>query len=72
MALGGWIGGIIFDTTGSYNIALILSVAASLGGMLSIALLESPNKLLIPDWEKVGERKLTFPVSSDSVKPGHP
>ena len=68
MALGGWIGGIIYDATGSYDIALILSVAASLGGMLSIALLESPNKLLIPDWEETEEIELTPSISNDAEK----
>ena len=32
MALGGWIGGVIFDIMGNYNVALMVSVAASLGG----------------------------------------
>ena len=51
MALGGWIGGVIFDATGGYDLALTISVIASLVGMASIMLLESPEKLLIPDWE---------------------
>jgi MFS family permease len=51
MALGGWIGGVIFDVTGGYNLAFTISVIASLAGMGSIMLLDSPGKLLIPDWE---------------------
>ena len=51
MALGGWIGGVIFDVTGGYNLALIISIAASLAGMVSIILLEPTDDLLIPDWE---------------------
>jgi len=51
MALGGWIGGPIYDMTGSYNIALMISVVASIAGMLSIIVLEPTHKLLIPDWE---------------------
>ena len=51
MALGGWIGGVIFDATGGYNLALIISISASLAGMVSIILLEPTDDLLIPDWE---------------------
>ncbi len=51
MALGGWIGGVIFDMVGSYDPALIISVVASVAGALSILLLERTDKLLIPDWE---------------------
>ena len=50
MALGGWLGGPIFDMTGSYDIALWLSVAASMAGAVSILALESTRRLLIPDW----------------------
>ena len=53
MALGGWIGGEIFDITGTYDIALMISVAASLAGMASIILLEPTDRLLIPDWESI-------------------
>ncbi len=52
MALGGWVGGPIYDISGSYNWALAISVVASLGGAISIVLLESTSKLLIPDWKK--------------------
>ena len=52
MALGGWIGGPIFDIFGSYNWALIASIAASLGGAISIVVLEDTGHLLIPDWQK--------------------
>ena len=51
MALGGWIGGIVFDLTGGYGLALIISIAASLAGAVSILLLERTDRLLIPDWE---------------------
>ena len=55
MALGGWIGGPIFDMFGSYNVALWISIATSLAGALNILLLEPTDKLLIPDWEAVEE-----------------
>ena len=51
MALGGWIGGVIFDVTGGYGLALVISVVASLVGMASITLLEPTDRLLIPNWE---------------------
>ncbi len=51
MALGGWIGGVIFDVTGGYDLALWISVGASVAGALSIVLLERTDRLLIPDWE---------------------
>jgi MFS family permease len=50
MAFGGWVGGVVFDMFGGYEWALVISVAASLAGAVSIALLERPNRLLIPDW----------------------
>ena len=51
MALGGWIGGPIFDIFGSYDIALWASIATSLAGALNIVFLEPTHSLLIPDWE---------------------
>ena len=61
MALGGWIGGIIFDITHSYDLALIISIATSLVGAISILLLEPTNKLLIPDWEEKNKAILKIP-----------
>ena len=51
MAFGGWIGGPVFDIFGSYNWAIAISLVASLGGAVSIGLLENPARLLIPDWQ---------------------
>jgi MFS family permease len=51
MAVGGWVGGVIFDITGGYGLALAISVVASLAGALSIVFLEPTDGLLIPDWE---------------------
>ncbi|HEY7709076.1 MAG TPA: MFS transporter [Candidatus Entotheonella sp.] len=51
MALGGLIGSVIFDTLGSYDMAWLVSMAASLGGMVCILLLEPTSRLLIPNWE---------------------
>jgi MFS family permease len=52
MALGGLIGSMIFDRFGSYDIAWLVSIAASLGGVICILLLEPTSQLLIPDWEE--------------------
>lgn len=51
MALGGLIGGIVYDIYGNYNIAFLVSIFASFAGMASIYFLESTSKLLIPKWE---------------------
>ena len=51
MALGGWFGGPIYDITGSYDVALIISIVASLGGVVSICMLEPTSRLIIPEWE---------------------
>ena len=50
MALGGWMGGPIYDIFGSYTWALVISAVASIGGSVSIMILENPSKMLIPDW----------------------
>jgi len=51
MAFGGWIGGVIFDITNGYGWALVISIVASIAGMVSIMLLEPTDELIIPDWE---------------------
>ena len=51
MAVGGWIGGVIYDLTGGYGWALVVSVVASLMGAVNILVLERTDRLLIPDWE---------------------
>jgi MFS family permease len=52
MALGGLIGSMIFDKFGSYDLAWLISIAASLGGVVCILLLEPTSRLLIPNWEE--------------------
>ena len=52
MALGGLLGALIYDTFESYDIAWIISIAASLAGVVCILLLESTSRVLIPDWEE--------------------
>jgi len=52
MAVGGLFGSIIYDTLGSYDVAWLFSIAASLGGVVCILLLEPTSRVLIPDWEE--------------------
>ena len=52
MALGGLVGSVIYDSFGSYDLAWIVSMVASLGGMLAIFTMESTKRVLIPDWEQ--------------------
>ncbi len=68
MAVGGLVGGVIYDFRsaeaatrwlgfidvggGSYDLAWIISIAASLAGVVFILLLESSSRVLIPDWEE--------------------
>ena len=51
MALGGLVGSVIYDAFGSYNVAWIVSLVASMGGMIAIFMMESTKRVLIPDWE---------------------
>ncbi len=47
MALGGWLGGMLFDFYGNYDLSLILSICASIAGIFSILLLQNPKRNLI-------------------------
>ena len=68
MALGGLVGGVVYDFRnaeaatrylgfidvggGSYDLAWTISIFASLAGVVFILLLESSSRVLIPDWEE--------------------
>ena len=69
MALGGWVGGVVFDMMGNYDLALIISVVSSVAGAVSILLLEPTNKLLIPDWEKDETLEDGSQTSARQVRP---
>ncbi|MFL2746511.1 MAG: nitrate/nitrite transporter [Dehalococcoidia bacterium] len=56
MALGGWIGGMLFDFYGNYDLSLLLSICASTAGMFSILLLQNPSKTLIPQQRKLPQK----------------
>ncbi|MCH8282279.1 MAG: MFS transporter, partial [Chloroflexi bacterium] len=51
MALGGLLGGVVYDLFGSYDIAWMISIATSLGGAVFILFLEPTTRVLIPNWE---------------------
>jgi hypothetical protein len=42
---------VIFEVMGGYDLTLTISVISSLTGMGSVTLLDSLEKLIIPDWE---------------------
>ena len=52
MALGPLLGGYLWDVTGGYNAAVILSFGLSLVGVISIAALPGTSHHLIPRWEE--------------------
>ena len=66
MALGGLLGSVIYDAFGSYEIAWILSLAASVGGMIAILLMESTKEELIPNWEETLPEEARIPVAQSA------
>ena len=66
MALGGLLGSVIYDAFGSYEIAWILSLAASVGGMIAILLMESTKEELIPNWEEALPEEARIPVAQSA------
>lgn len=56
MALGGVIPGMVFDITGTYTWAIVLSALFSLAGALAIVVLENTRKQLIPDWPEMEKK----------------
>ncbi len=51
MAAGALIGGYLRDITGDFNATMGLSLVLSLVGVISILVLPTTNKELLPDWE---------------------
>ena len=51
MAVGAWIGGVLYVVSGSYDITVILSVVMSLTGAAVILTMPTTARLLIPNWE---------------------
>lgn len=67
MALGGLLGGVVYDFFGSYNIAWVISIAASLGGAGLILTLESTSRMLIPDWEESLPAEARTPATAQAT-----
>ena len=62
MALGGLLGGVVFDMFGSYDVAWLISIFTSLGGAACILFLEPTSRVLIPDWEQSLPENARTPV----------
>ena len=54
MALGAWLGGLTYDLTGGYTIAITLSAACSLAGAVFILFLEPTRRILVRPWNEIG------------------
>ena len=65
MALGGLVGSVIYDAFGSYDLAWVVSIAGSLGGMVAIFTMESTKQVLIPDWEESLPQEAQTPAPAD-------
>jgi|TARA_B110000116_G_scaffold267866_1_gene280904 MFS family permease len=73
MALGGVIPGMVFDITGTYTWAIVLSAVFSLVGSIAILLLENTKKQLIPNWPEMEINPADDEVTSTTIgspKPG--
>jgi MFS family permease len=66
MALGGLIPGMVFDITGGYTWAIVLSAAFSIAGAGAIVLLENTRQQLIPNWPEM-EQKSTELLETATV-----
>ncbi|MEX0761742.1 MAG: MFS transporter [Dehalococcoidia bacterium] len=69
MALGGALPGMVFDITGAYTWAIILSAAFSLAGAAAILALEPTRDPLIPDWADIEAE--SEPVARPAGATGH-
>jgi MFS family permease len=67
MALGGVIPGMVFDITGTYTWAIVLSAVFSLAGSIAILLLESTRKQLIPNWPEMEIKPMDGEVFSTTI-----
>ncbi len=67
--MGGWIGGILYVIFGSYDITVILSVLASVGGAAVILSMPPTAGLLIPNWEDAASPNVP-PEKSRSIARG--
>ena len=51
MALGPLVGGFLWDITGSFATVVVLAAALSLAGLVSVLVLPSTTRHLLPNWE---------------------
>ncbi|CAI8003657.1 hypothetical protein GBAR_LOCUS3720 [Geodia barretti] len=51
-AVATFLGGMVYELSGSFMPVFVLSMGFSLVGVLAILTLESTKQVLIPDWEK--------------------
>jgi MFS family permease len=72
MALGGVIPGMVFDITGGYTWAIILSALFSLAGAVAILLLENTKKQLIPNWPEMEMKPGKNPESAATTASPRP
>lgn len=71
MAIGGLIGSVVFDAFGSYDIAWLVSIGASLVGVVLILFLEPTSRVLIPDWEEaLPPEARSTPANREAPQPG--
>ena len=52
MALGPLVGGFLWDRTDNFAAVVLLSMGLSLVGLISVLLLPTTSRLLIPNWEE--------------------
>ena len=69
MALGGWIGGVLYVIFGSYDITVFLSVLASMGGAALILSMPPTARLLIPNWEDASPSNVP-PIGAQTIAAG--
>ena len=71
MALGPLVGGFLWDQTGSFAAVVILSIGLSLAGLLSVLLLPTTSRLLIPNWEDALPSEIRTTGSQARGSPGY-
>lgn len=69
MALGPLLGGYVWDVTGAYTGAVVLSFVLSLVGVVSILVLPSTSHLQLPHWEEALPPQARSPARADSPLP---
>jgi len=71
MALGPLAGGFLWDRTDSFTAVVSLSIGLSLVGLISVLLLPTTSRLLIPNWEEALPLELRSTESQARRSPGY-